>query len=116
MSDDSKLVTEVNNTIKLDNNENNNNTSDSMIQLMKKVSIIQQPGSLTKTYLYNFNVSKRYKIYKLLGLVLNILNHFFSTFYYIISKPVLLFTQNKLTIYINYYLPRASYKLSRRYL
>jgi Mitochondrial ribosomal protein (VAR1) len=87
-----------------------------MIKTLKKVCTIQQPGSLTKTYFYNFNNAKRYKIYKLLSIIFQILNYFFSTFYCIISKPVFLFTQKTLTIYINYYIPRASYKLSRRHL
>jgi len=86
-----------------------------MIKLLKKVCNIQQPGSLTQNYFYNFNKAKRYKIYKLLSLIFHILNYFFGTFYCIISKPVYLFTQNSLTIYINYYIPRTSYKLSRRH-
>lgn len=87
-----------------------------MIKLLKKVCNIQQPGSLTKSYFYSFNKAKRYKIYKLLSLIFHILNYFFGTFYCIISKPVYLFTQNSLTIYINYYIPRTSYKLSRRHI
>jgi hypothetical protein len=98
-----------------DNNINTNDTSYPMIQLLKKVCTIQQPGSLTKTYFYNFNNAKRYKIYKLLSIIFQILNYFFGTFYCIISKPVFLFTQKTLTIYINYYIPKTSYKLSRRH-
>ena len=32
-----------------------------MIKLLKKVCNIQQPGSLTQNYFYNFNKAKRYK-------------------------------------------------------
>lgn len=90
------------------------NTVD-MIQYLKQVCRIQQPGSLSKSYFYNFNSSNRYKIYKLFSMIFNIINYFFGTFYCIISKPVLLFTQNKLTIYINYYIPKTSYRLIRRH-
>jgi hypothetical protein len=93
---------------------NTPNTVD-MIQYLKQVCRIQQPGSLSKSYFYNFNSSNRYKIYKLFSMIFNIINYFFGTFYCIISKPVLLFTQNKLTIYINYYIPKTSYRLIRRH-
>lgn len=107
-----------NNINKINTDNNNlsvNETSYSMIKLLKKVCTIQQPDSLTNNYLYNFNNAKRYKIYKLLSSVFQILNHFFITFYCIIGKPIFLFTQNTLTIHINYYIPKTSYKLSRRH-
>jgi hypothetical protein len=86
-----------------------------MIKLLKKVCTVQQPGSLTKNYLYQYNKAKRYNTYKILSLIFHILNYFFGTFYCIISRPIFLFTQNKLTIYINYYIPYTSYKLTRRH-
>jgi hypothetical protein len=86
-----------------------------MIQYLKKVCQIEQPGSLSKSYFYNFNSSNKYKIYKSFSMIFNIINYFFGTFYCIISKPVLLFTPNKLTIYINYYIPSTSYRLIRRH-
>jgi hypothetical protein len=95
--------------------ENNSKISYSNISLLKKVCSIQQPGSLTKTYFYNFNPAKRYKIYKLLNNIIQILNYFFGTFYGIISKPVFLFTQSNLTIFIHYYIPRPSNKFTRRF-
>jgi len=66
---------------------------------------VEQPGCLTKTYIYQYDKSKKYKFTKLLNHINIILNNFFLTFYGLISKPVYLFTQNKLTIYINYYIP-----------
>ena len=71
--------------------------------------------SINYNYLYHFNRTNQYKIYKLLNNLINILNHFFATFYAIISKPVFLFTQNKLTIYINYYIPKVYSKLINRH-
>lgn len=91
-----------------------------IIQYLKKVCKIQQSagsiGSLNKSYFYNFNNANRYKTYKLFSTIFNILNYFFGTFYCVISKPVLLFTQNKLIIYINYYSPKTSYRLKRRHM
>ena len=76
-----------------------------MLRLIANSNIQEQPGSLNKTYFYQYDKSKKYKFSKLLNYIYLILNDFFGTFYGFISKPIYLFTQNKLTIYINYYIP-----------
>jgi hypothetical protein len=87
-----------------------------MIHLLKKICTIQQPGSLSNTYFYQFSRPNRYRLSKLISHTIKILNIFFGTFYVIISKPVFLFNQKKLVIYINYYIPKTSKKLLNRYL
>jgi hypothetical protein len=87
----------------------------SMGQLIKNICNIQQPNSLTQNYFYSFNNSKKYQYIKLINNANRILNYFFGTFYALISRPVYLFTQNKLVIFINYYSPKTSKRLSRRY-
>lgn len=77
----------------------------SMQELLRSTSTIQQPGSLTHTYLYNYDKSKQYKFSKLINYICLILNSTFATLFGLISRPVYLFTQNKLIIYINYYIP-----------
>lgn len=76
-----------------------------MIQLLNNSIKIEQPGSLNQSYFYQFDKNKKYQFTKLLNHIYIILNNFFATFNGLISKPVYLFTQNKLTIYINYFLP-----------
>jgi hypothetical protein len=118
---DSMLNVKVEDSINSNNSNStvrplqHNNIKDN-INLLKKVCNIQQPGSLSKNYFYNFNPANRYKIYKLLSNIIHILNYFFGTFYGIISKPVFLFSQSKLTIYINYYLPKTSNRLKNRHM
>ncbi len=94
----------------------NKQNSYATIQFLNKVISIQQPSSLTQIYSYHFNKPNRYRFYKLLSNIYNILNHFFSTFYCIISKPVFLFSNNKLLISINYHIPVISNKMIRRHM
>jgi hypothetical protein len=86
-----------------------------MLQLLNKVCPVSGSGFLPNTYFYHFNKSNRYKLYKLISHIFHILNHFFGTFYGIISKPVFLFTQKKLLIFINYYIPKPSNRLFNRH-
>ena len=76
-----------------------------MLRYLNNLNKIEQPGSLNQIYLYQYDKSKKYKFTKLINNIYLILNEFFGTFYGFISKPIYLFTQNKLTIYINYYIP-----------
>jgi hypothetical protein len=94
-----------------------------LIKLLKKVCIPSSPqsirpqgGSINQTYLYNYNKSNQQRYTKLLTYIQHKLNHFFGTFYSISSKPVFLFTQNKLIISVNYFMPTASKKLITRHL
>ncbi len=101
-------------------------TGTDLIPYLKGLCKIEQEagkvGSLRKSYLYNFNSSNKYKIYKLFTIIFNIIDYFFGTFYCVISKPVLLFSPSpfdggkKLTISINYYIPTRSYRLTRRHI
>lgn len=90
----------------------------SMGNLIKEICNIQ-PGSysnsLNQNYFYSYNKSKKYQYLKLINNSNSILNYFFGTFYALISRPVYLFTQNKLVIYINYYSPKTSEKLINRF-
>lgn len=90
-------------------------TAISMGRLIKKICNIQQPNSLTQNYFYFYNNSKKYQYLKLINNTNRILNYFFGTFYALISRPVYLFTQNKLIIFINYYRPKTSKRLARRF-
>lgn len=90
-------------------------TAISMGNLINNICNIQQPNSLTQNYFYFYNNSKKYQYFKLINNANRILNYFFGTFYALISRPVYLFTQNKLIIFINYYLPKTSKRLSRRF-
>lgn len=90
-------------------------TAISMGRLIKNICNIQQPNSLTQNYFYFYNNSKKYQYLKLINNANRILNYFFGTFYALISRPVYLFTQNKLIIFINYYRPKTSKRLSRRF-
>jgi len=85
-----------------------------MLQFLQNISHVEQPGSLTQTYFYQYDKSKKYQYSKLLNHISIILNSFFGTFYGLISKPVYLFTQNKLTIYINYYIPDFEFYNSKK--
>jgi Mitochondrial ribosomal protein (VAR1) len=84
------------------------------MQLLNK--LCTQPGSLNYTHFYHYNKSSYHKTSKLLSNLINILNHFFGTFYGIISRPVFLFTQKKLVIFINYYIPNVYSKLFNRHI
>lgn len=91
-------------------------TAISMGRLIKKICNIQQPNSLSQNYFYSYNKSKKYQYIKLINNANQILNYFFGTFYALISRPVYLFTQNKIIIFINYYRPKTSKRLFTRYI
>jgi hypothetical protein len=98
------------------------NASLSMVKLLRKVCLISPSslgpavqGSINSSNLYNYNKTNQYKNIQLLNYITNILNHFFGTFFAIINKPVFSFTQNKLTISIDYFMPKASSKLVTRH-
>lgn len=77
-------------------------------------SSVEQPGSLNQSYIYQYNKSNKYRFYKQLNRLELILNYFFNTFYGLISKPVFLFTQNKLVLYVNYYIPNFNLYRSKK--
>jgi hypothetical protein len=89
------------------------------MQLLNKLcntGAYAKPGSLNYTHFYHYNKTSYHKLSKLLSNLINILNHFFGTFYGIISRPVFLFTQKKLIIFINYYIPNVYSKLFNRHI
>ena len=103
--------------------QNNQNITLAMIKLLKKVctisssqSIKPEGGSINQSYLYNYNKSNQQRYTQFLNYIHHILNHFFGTFFAIINKPVFLFTQNKLTIHVNYFMPKAPRKLITRHI
>ncbi len=94
-----------------------------MRNILKKISILKQGPSLveggnsiSQSYFYFYNNSKKYLYIKLINNANQILNYFFGTFYALIGRPVYLFTQNKLIIFINCYMPKTSKRLSTRYI
>lgn len=102
--------------------DSKSNASLSMIKLLRKVCFISPSslgpaiqGSINSSNLYNYSKTNQYKNTQLVNYITNLLNHFFGTFFAIISKPVFNFTQNKLTIHIDYFMPKASSKLITRH-
>jgi hypothetical protein len=109
--------------IKFNSKAKINNPELILLNLLKKLiipssskSLRVQGGSINQSYLYNYNKSNQIKNSKIINYITHILNHFFATFFAIINKPVYLFTQNKLTININYYMPRSRRKLITRHI
>lgn len=100
-----------------------NNTL-SMLSLLKKIVFITPQKGIyplhsghvsNQSYLYNYNSFNQYKHSKWINYLNHILNHFFGTFYALISKPLFLFSQNKLVIYMNYFIPKTPNKLKSRH-
>jgi len=54
-----------------------------MLQFLQNISHVEQPGSLTQTYFYQYDKSKKYQYSKLLNHISIILNSFFWYFLWI---------------------------------
>jgi len=87
-----------------------------LIKSLNGMIRFRQPNSLTYNYFYSYSIARRNLLTKDISYISQLLDHFFGSFYIIISKPVFLFSQNKLVIYINYYIPNPSKKLVRRHI
>lgn len=74
------------------------------------------PYFLQTTAIYNFDKGIRYRNIKLLRFADKVLKTLFYNFFWIISRPIYLYTPNKLFIYINYHLPTLTQRLQNRYL